>query len=135
MVLLPFQLYTYLGWITIPGAIFAAYIIIGLMLIGREIEDPFGKDVNDLPLDLYCQQLANEIDVIASLQKPDVTNFIKHEDNKVLFPIHHSGYHIWQRRSEWRIRDELRMKVHLGIPARKGMNVEKAEEPKGEKRV
>jgi hypothetical protein len=121
--------------VTIPGAIFAAYIIIGLMLIGREIEDPFGNDVNDLPLDLYCQQLANEIDVIASQQKPNVSEFIKHENNKVLFPIHHSGYHVWHKRSELRIRDELRMKVHLGVPARKSMQVERQEEPKGEKRV
>jgi len=135
VILLPFQLYTYLHWVTIPGAVFAAYIIIGLMLIGREIEDPFGYDTNDLPLDLYCQELANEIDVIASQQKPNVRDFVKHEDNKVLFPIHHSGYHVWEKRSELRIRDELRMKVHLGVPVWKSMHVEKSEEPKGEKSV
>lgn len=63
------------------------------MLIGCEIEDPFVNDTNDLPLDLYCQELANEIDVIASQQRPNVREFVKHEDNKILFSIHHSGYH------------------------------------------
>ena len=105
------------------------------MFIGREIEDPFGHDVNDLPLDLYCQELANEIDVIASMQKPDAQDFIKHESNKVLFPIHHSGYHVWQKRSELHIRDELRMKVHLGVPVRKIKLGKTPDEPKGEKSV
>ena len=132
---MPFQLWTYLHWVTIPGAVFAAYIILGIMFIGREIEDPFGNDVNDLPLDLYCQELASEIDVIASMQKPDVHDFVKHESNKVLFPIHQSGYHVWQRRSEPHIRDELRMKVHLGVPARKSKHGKAPEEPRGEKSV
>jgi hypothetical protein len=51
VMLLPFQLWDDLRWITIPGCIFAAYIIIGLASIGREIENPFGHDVNDLPLE------------------------------------------------------------------------------------
>ena len=50
ILLLPFQLYKPLGWVTISGTLFAAYIILGIALIGREIENPFGNDVNDLPL-------------------------------------------------------------------------------------
>lgn len=57
ILLLPFQLYKPLGWVTIPGTLFAAYIILGIALIGREIENPFGNDVNDLPLDSFCQDI------------------------------------------------------------------------------
>lgn len=34
----------------ISGTLFAAYIILGIALIGRGIENPFGNDVNDVPL-------------------------------------------------------------------------------------
>lgn len=39
--LLPFQLYKLLGWIKIPASIFAAYIVLGIALIGHKI----GKSV------------------------------------------------------------------------------------------
>jgi hypothetical protein len=43
---------------------------------------------------------------------------------------------VWEKRSELRIRDELRMKVHLGVPVRrKSMHVERSEEPNEEKSV
>ncbi|KAJ5884154.1 uncharacterized protein N7473_011040 [Penicillium subrubescens] len=35
-----------------------AYIIIGLLFISSEIENPFGEDVNDLPLTAFCSQIA-----------------------------------------------------------------------------
>jgi predicted membrane chloride channel (bestrophin family) len=68
---LPFQLYAPLGWLTIPGASFAAYIILGLGAIGAEIENPFGNDVNDLPLDQYCRELQSELDVLTSVPRAD----------------------------------------------------------------
>ncbi|KAF1931073.1 uncharacterized protein M421DRAFT_408477 [Didymella exigua CBS 183.55] len=37
ILLLPFQLYKLLGYITIPASVFATYIILGIALIGREI--------------------------------------------------------------------------------------------------
>ena len=66
ILLLPFQLYKLLGYITIPASVFAAYIILGIALIGREIENPFGTDVNDLPLDAFCLQIRKDVDIIMS---------------------------------------------------------------------
>jgi putative membrane protein len=63
---LPFQLLPMLNWITIPATLVAATIILGLASIGREIENPFGNDVNDLPLDTYCRELAADIDLLVS---------------------------------------------------------------------
>ena len=48
---LPFALITKVGWGTIPTACAILYALAGLEMIGVEIENPFGHDYNDLPLD------------------------------------------------------------------------------------
>ena len=45
---LPFQLVTTLGWVTIPAVAVVAFIFIGFLVAGEEIENPFGFDRNDL---------------------------------------------------------------------------------------
>ncbi|MBB4079453.1 putative membrane protein [Lewinella aquimaris] len=47
--LLPFGLSQQFGWGTIPLAMLIAFALIGVELMGEEIEDPFGLDCNDLP--------------------------------------------------------------------------------------
>lgn len=89
----------------------AAYIILGLATIGSEIENPFGEDVNDLPMDTYCRQIAVELDVITATPRPDVNEFINNEDNLVLFPLSDSGFPVWKERSMADIRGALRTKV------------------------
>ncbi|KKY16537.1 hypothetical protein UCDDS831_g07036 [Diplodia seriata] len=126
VLLLPFQLWPQLDWITIPGTIAAAYIILGFEAIGREIENPFGNDVNDLPLDDYCNQLAAEIDIIASTPAPNPAQFIKRQDNLVLFPFSPNGYGAWASRSVGQIRERLRARpfqtVEEAHEARKSMH-------------
>ena len=113
VLLLPFQLFESLGWVTIPGTTFAAYIILGIALIGSEIENPFGNDVNDLPLENYCAQIADELDIISASPPPKATDFITRANNLVLFPLSRSGYQAWATRSEDRIRDALRTKARV----------------------
>ncbi|KAJ5795060.1 hypothetical protein N7457_001659 [Penicillium paradoxum] len=111
ILVLPFQLYAVLEWITIPASIVAAYIILGLATIGAEIENPFGHDVNDLPLDTYCRQIANEIDMMAATPRPDVDDFMQRADNLVLYPLSQLGYPDWRERSVEDIRSALRTKL------------------------
>lgn len=111
VMLLPFQLYDTLKWITIPGTMFAAYIIFGIAAIGQEIENPFGHDVNDLPLDTYCRDLAADIDVLTSLPKATSEDFVERSENKVLYPLSLSSYEMWADRSVSDIRDALRAKA------------------------
>ncbi|KAJ5902827.1 hypothetical protein N7495_003355, partial [Penicillium taxi] len=111
VLVLPFQLYRLMNWITIPASMVAAYIIIGLATIGSEIENPFGEDVNDLPLDHYCRQIAGEIDVITATPAPKVADFMTREDNLVLFPLSEKGYPEWKQRSVQDIRAALKAKV------------------------
>ena len=48
---LPFACLENLEWGTIPVALSIFYALCGLEMIGVEIENPFGHDFNDLPLD------------------------------------------------------------------------------------
>lgn len=89
----------------------AAYIILGLATIGSEIENPFGQDVNDLPLDTYCRQIALELDIMTSTPAPNVDDFMTRPDNLVLFPLSQNGYPEWKSRSVQDIRAALKTKI------------------------
>ncbi|KAF5389260.1 hypothetical protein D9757_003440 [Collybiopsis confluens] len=54
---LPFQLIDQFTWYAIPGTAIAAFIYLGFLAAGEEIEQPFGYDDNDLDLDLFCQEI------------------------------------------------------------------------------
>lgn len=112
VLVLPFQLYDKLRWITIPGTLVAAYIILGLAAIGREIEDPFGRDVNDLDLDRYCAGLQYDLNVLTSRPAHDSSSdWAACDFNKPLWPYSHSGYNDWKNRSLGEIRVALKNKV------------------------
>ncbi|EXJ96334.1 hypothetical protein A1O1_01460 [Capronia coronata CBS 617.96] len=117
ILVLPFQLYKSLGWVSIFGTVLAAYIILGLAAIGYEIENPFGNDVNDLPLDSFCRELASDIDALTSMPAPSAETFISTAENKVLFPLSMSDYHSWNTRSVREIRHALRAKATTAAPS------------------
>lgn len=108
VVLLPFQLVEPLGWIAIPATIGASFIILGLLFIGREIENPFGNDVNDLPLDCYCDQIAADMDIIAAHDPRSPEAFFYSPANMPLFPVSAAPMGAWMQRSEDRLREAIR---------------------------
>jgi ion channel-forming bestrophin family protein len=55
---LPFGFVFSLGYIAIPVVMFIFYVLASLELIAEEIEDPFGTDTNDLPLDRLSAMIA-----------------------------------------------------------------------------
>lgn len=114
--LLPFQLYGALDWVTIPGTIAAAYIILGIAAIGNELENPFGNDVNDLPLDAYCAELGHELDALMSAPAPKFKEHmgISRNINQPLWPLSHGDFAEWRTRSTDDIRDALRAKAYAG---------------------
>ncbi|BAY78297.1 hypothetical protein NIES25_47680 [Nostoc linckia NIES-25] len=59
---LPFQFVEQLDWFTIPTVGIISFALLGIEDIGVEIENPFGYDSNDLPLDRFCQELQAEIE-------------------------------------------------------------------------
>lgn len=64
---LPFQMVEGLGWMTGPIVGLLAFMLFGVEEIGIEIENPFGRDPNDLPLDVICSRMKQNIaDLIQS---------------------------------------------------------------------
>ena len=65
--LLPWQLVQGLNWWTAPVLGIISFILLGINEIGSEIEQPFGSDPNDLPLDFICDTIRRNVeDIIKS---------------------------------------------------------------------
>jgi putative membrane protein len=56
---LPWFLHLDNGWLTVPITLFVVYAVVGLELIATSIEDPFGTDGDDLPLDRIVETIRN----------------------------------------------------------------------------
>ncbi|PVI06298.1 UPF0187-domain-containing protein [Periconia macrospinosa] len=125
VMMLPFQLWDDLRWVTIPGCIFAAYIIIGIAAIGREIENPFGMDVNDLPLEAFCQELEMDLDFLMSNPPPRPEQFFADELNKPIWPLSEKSFGSWMGRSKKDIRDALMTKTRSTMRLRKSFAVDR----------
>lgn len=59
--LLPFGLHAEVGYLTPVVTMFVSYAFLGLDSIGTEIEDPFEKDLNDLPLSQLCTVIERDL--------------------------------------------------------------------------
>jgi putative membrane protein len=60
--LLPFKIVQDLHWWTAVVVSIISFILLGIEQIGNEIENPFGYDPNDLPLDEICNTVIKNID-------------------------------------------------------------------------
>ena len=58
---LPFQVVDQMEWITPIVVALVSFTLLGIEEIGIQIEDPFGRDTNDLPLDLICKNIQRNI--------------------------------------------------------------------------
>ncbi|MTJ51552.1 hypothetical protein FJR38_02050 [Anabaena sp. UHCC 0253] len=65
--LLPFQIVQSLGWWTGFISALVSFTLLGIEAIGLEIENPFGYDENDLPLDAICTNIKLNIDDLTTL--------------------------------------------------------------------
>jgi putative membrane protein len=52
------------GYTTIPITIIVLYVFASIELIAEEIEDPFGEDDNDLPIDNICIRIKSDLQEI-----------------------------------------------------------------------
>lgn len=60
---LPFAVLDGFGWGQVAVSSLIAFILLGIEEIGVEIEDPFGCDENDLPLENFCQTVRRDLSV------------------------------------------------------------------------
>lgn len=63
---LPFGYVFQLGYYVIPVVVFIFYVLASLELIAEEIEDPFGTDANDLPMDKIADNIRKNVEEILS---------------------------------------------------------------------
>ena len=76
---LPFQFVDELYWMTSPIVALVSFTILGIEEIGVEIEDPFGYDANDLPLDEICYTMEKNIEDLITLAP--CVRYIKESSN------------------------------------------------------
>ncbi len=58
---LPFGLVKDFGWGTVLDTLLISYVFFGVEEIGVEIENPFGHDDNDLPLEKMCAMIESDL--------------------------------------------------------------------------
>ena len=80
---LPFMLVEYFIYFTIPATAILAYAMIGLEIISDEIEQPFGKDNNDLPLNHLSAIIKKDVFEILQVS-PDKTPYIQQVKSGIL---------------------------------------------------
>ncbi|KAJ1983861.1 hypothetical protein H4R34_001003 [Dimargaris verticillata] len=94
LIVLPFQCIRLLDWATIPVVAIAAFTMLGILDIGKEIENPFGNDANDLPLDDFCKVIGHEMNDITTYSSPNVEDWVRHTDEACSHSHSHDhGYH------------------------------------------
>ena len=67
-VTLPVSFIWAVNYWSIPLVMLAFYFLLSVELIAEEIEDPFGKDVNDLPLNELCVKIKRNIAEIFNMR-------------------------------------------------------------------
>lgn len=84
---LPWQIETVMGYLVIPGTAFAAFLFLGFLEIGQEIENPFNYDLNDLDLDHFCLGIQRELNEITAHAVPtDPSQYIFSSWNQPFAP-------------------------------------------------
>ena len=61
---MPFGLVREFGYGTVIACMFTFFATMGLELLATEIEEPFGTDINDLPLDTLTGIIARDVGLI-----------------------------------------------------------------------
>lgn len=64
IITLPFGFVTSFEYVTIPTTLLITFVLLSVELIAEEIEDPFGRDINDLPTDQLASRIKENIQEI-----------------------------------------------------------------------
>jgi len=49
-------------WWSVPAVALLGYFLLGIELTAEDVEDPFGRDGDDLALAAYCQTIRRSVD-------------------------------------------------------------------------
>lgn len=79
-VVLPFILAPITGWLTIVWVSLISYGILGMYKVAIELQNPFGSDLNDLPLDEMANEITREIVFTFHQQRDGYVSMIKEDE-------------------------------------------------------
>ncbi|NJL82611.1 MAG: hypothetical protein HC890_05995 [Chloroflexaceae bacterium] len=79
---LPFQVVRDITWATPLLVAAISFAVFGIEEIGIEIENPFGRDLNDLPLDEICRTMQTNIEDLMSLSPQSPRSGFSRYDDK-----------------------------------------------------
>jgi len=61
VITLPMAFVTTSGYLTVPIVVLVTFVLLSVELIAEEIEDPFGRDINDLPTDELAEKITENV--------------------------------------------------------------------------
>ncbi len=61
VITLPMAFVTTSGYLTVPIVVLVTFVLLSVELIAEEIEDPFGRDINDLPTDELSEKITHNV--------------------------------------------------------------------------
>lgn len=64
LITLPLAFATTSGYLTVPIVMLVTFVLLSVELIAEEIEDPFGRDINDLPTDELAEKIRDNVNEI-----------------------------------------------------------------------
>lgn len=70
--IMPFTIVDEYGYLTIPAVMAVSYVMVGLEIIGEEIQDPFGLERNNLPLNQISQMIRINVHELMQMYLPPV---------------------------------------------------------------
>ena len=82
---MPFNLLDTYQYLTIPITMFGAYALLGVEMIGDEIENPFGKDSNDLSLTQMATRIRLDVHEILHVPVSKEEKGLANEQYSVVF--------------------------------------------------
>ena len=80
--ILPFEIVSNLTWWTGIVMAFVSFTLLSIEQIGAEIEEPFGHDPNDLPLDVICNTMLRNVEELIRLA-PSSTRSYRLKDPRI----------------------------------------------------
>ncbi|KAJ3165262.1 hypothetical protein HDU88_004347 [Geranomyces variabilis] len=85
-IMLPFQIVRNTGWLAVPVVMISALAYFGVDALADAVQDPFGTDESDLPIDYFLLKLQGDIEYImeASLVDSDDEEEVKGEGDDVV---------------------------------------------------
>ena len=87
---LPFQIYTYIGWLTIPATAVASITYLGFLEIGAQIEMPFGYEQSDLDLDKFVLKITQQLAQVTAVGHSHINLSVK--PNSLIVTVPHGRF-------------------------------------------